>query len=60
MLVAMVDVRHVGMAMPDLLMLVWMAVSPWRHGIMHMVVMAVVVGMGMFMLKRLMTVLVFM
>lgn len=53
-----VDVRHVGMRMPQGRVTVPVAVFARRHGVVHMVVMAIVVAVGVLVIQRLVLVLV--
>ena len=52
--VPMVQVRHMRVLVCQRRVLVPMAVSPLRHGVMRVVVMAIVMGMGVLMLQGLM------
>ena len=58
MAVLMVQVGHMGVCMRQRFVLVPMAVSPLRHHLVHMGVVAIVVGMRVLMLKRLVGMLV--
>lgn len=49
-------VRHVGVGVPDRLMAMPVAVFARWHGVMCVQVMAVVMGVGMFMFQRLVVV----
>jgi hypothetical protein len=58
MAMRMVRVRHMGMSVPHWLVTMPMAVPVWRHRIMHMLVVAVVMAMCVFVLDHIVLMLV--